>query len=1224
MTILRIPAALLLSIICGLAAPDWENQAIFRQGKMPPHCVKMPFPTKEGAMSQNRMDSPFCQLLNGDWSFHWVDHPQKRPVDFFKTDFDTSSWKTIPVPSNVELQGYGTPIYCNHPYPFKKDPPFVMGEPPAHFTTFNERNPVSTYRRTFSLPTDWKDRQTTITFNGVASAFYLWCNGHKVGYSQDSRTPAEFDLTQFLREGENMIAVEVYRHSDGSYLECQDFWRLSGIFRDVYLTSNPRATLSDFTVQATYRDDGKADFSLKLHSTAPKSDLHASFQLYDNSGREIHSHKYTLIPEVHSAGFTQTLENIKPWSAEEPNLYTLLIGLGEPGKQPHHFYSQKIGFKSSRIQKGQLLINGKAIMVKGVNRHDHDPDTGHYITEESMRKDLELMKQLNINTVRTAHYPNDPRFYELCDEYGLYVICEANIESHGMGYGPESLAKDPTWTAAHLDRVSNMVHAFKNHSSIIMWSMGNEAGDGVCFEECSKWLKESAPVKYPVHYERAGKKPHVDLFTPMYATIAQCEKYAREEGKKPLDQQHPLIQCEYSHAMGNSSGNLWDYWQLFEKERLLQGGCIWDWVDQGLRKTKSPPSTLKNTSNQEVKIEGELHPQNGLTSGYATVTHQENLNFEKHLTVIVDVRPGRSNWGDNPIVTKSDESWALKINRGRQLEFFIYDGTWRSVSAKVPENWENNWHQVIGNYNGNELTLAVDGNVLARKKHSGTIKPSNLPIGIAHNAQYGNRSFDGQIKALTIFDQAINPNGGAGANPAPVITLNFTQFNTPEGKLEFFAYGGDFGDFPNDNNFCANGIVTSDRKLSPQAPEVFTCYQNVRLTKKGAFENGTAILSLKNTSTFTDLSHYDAVATVFLGGVSQSPIPLGNLRLAPGAKGIFKISATLPADFTGEALLTLEFKLKQDTLWAKKGHVVAREQIHLAGKHLVPELPSTAQLKASEDQDLIIVDSDDHTLVFDKKTGQLTSYVVDDRELLASPLHLNFWRPPVDNDRANKFGQRSGSWRNAGPNATVTKISNPSPNSYSFDLKIPAGGTTGNITYTIGANGILDIGVSIQPKGNPGPIPRLGMQCTVPSEYNTVKWFGKGPHETYADRKAGAWVSQWSASVGDLFFPYLEPQETGNLTNLRFLSLTNTDGRGFTATALGNHLLSGGTYPCLMSDLEGRRHPVDIPKRELVTLNIDHKQVGVGGTNSWGARPLPKYEIPATGTYHWSFRLQGN
>ncbi len=1243
---------LILTTLRILAAPDWENQAVFRINKLPAHAVKTPFPSKEGAMTKLRLDSPRCLLLNGDWKFSWVDHPDKRPLDFFKTDFDDSSWKTIPVPSNVELQGYGTPIYCNHPYPFKKDPPHVMGEPPEHFTTFNERNPVSSYRKTFTLPSDWKDHQTTISFNGVSSAFYLWCNGQKVGYSQDSRTPAEFDLTSFLKEGPNTLAVEVYRYSDGAYLECQDFWRLSGIFRDVYLTSIPNASLADYTINATLNEDGTGRFSFAAASSETNKTVAFTLDLIDSDGKVIYSpkaapnagQKTTLLPDGQI--IAEALK-VTPWSAENPYLYTLVIGVGELDKKPTHYYSHKVGFKTSEIKNGQLLINGKAILVKGVNRHDHDPDTGHYITEALMRKDLELMKQLNINTVRTAHYPNDPRFYELCDEYGLYVIAEANIESHGMGYKEESLAKDASWTAAHLDRVTNMIHSIKNHPSIIMWSLGNEAGDGVCFEECSKWVKGRSPVQYPVHYERAEQKAHVDLFTPMYASPMDCEKYARAEEKKPLAKQRPLIQCEYNHAMGNSSGNLYDYWMLFEKERLLQGGSIWDWADQGLRKTKSPLATLNSQKSvpkdipkellAQIKLEGQLDKENGLVSGYATITPPEyNQNRSTNfISISAEIRPGRSNWGDNPIVTKGDESWALKINRNRDLEFFIFDTTWRSISAKVPDDWENNWHTIGARYDGKSLSLQVDGETVATKNYAGVINVTNHEIGIARNTQYGDRTFDGQIRKVSFRPR------NRKANLEPDSPIDFTDFTTPEGQLEFFAYGGDYGDFPNDNNFNANGIVTSDRKLTPQAPEVFAAYQNVRVknVKTPPTQSPSALevfnhhLAVTNNSSFTNLSEYNVFATTLWDGKVVQRKQLSPMDIGPGdTKRVFIKIHERPDGVRGYSSehLRLEFELKENSLWAKKGHVVARAQIQFTEKRYAPEFAGAKTISATPSDGKTTIESGNATLSFNDASAQLISYKIENRELLASPLALNFWRPPVDNDRANKFGQRSGSWRNAGPKTSVTKrtlgsasIKTGVISTLTYQLKIPAGQTTGQIVYTVGKDGILDVALTITPKGKVGPLPRLGMQCTVPKTYNQVSWFGNGPHETYADRKAGGIIGHWTATTDDLFFPYLEPQETGNLTDLRTLSLLNSAGQGLTATALGKHLLSGGTYPCLMSDLEGRRHPVDIPKRDIVTLNIDHLQMGVGGINSWGARVLPEYRIKPTGTYTWSFRLQG-
>lgn len=1210
-----------------IAAPDWEDQSIFRINKMAPHAVKMSFPTKEGALTKLRLESPHAILLNGDWKFSWAKQPSERITDFYKADFNDKDWATIPVPSNVELQGYGTPIYTNIVYPFAKNPPFVMSTPPAHFTAATEPNPVSSYRKTFTLPESWNGRQTTVTFNGVSSAFYLWCNGEKVGYSQDSRTPSEFDLSSFLKKGTNTIAVEVYRNSDGSYLECQDFWRLSGIFRDVYLTSNAQIDLADYTIQATLADNGTGTFNFIGDPKGQRNSTETLVELFDAQGKTILSQKADNAKNGTLTLNSQELK-ITPWSAESPTLYTLLLSVGPAQKAPTHFYSQKVAFKTSEIKNGQLLINGKAILVKGVNRHDHDPDTGHYITEASMRKDLELMKQFNINTVRTSHYPNDPRFYELCDEYGLYVINEANIESHGMGYGKESLAKDPSWAAAHLDRIKNMVHAFKNHGSIIMWSMGNEAGDGICFQQASQWLQTKSPVVYPIHYERGTRKAHVDLFTPMYASVNECEKYARSEEKKPLAEQRPLIQCEYSHAMGNSSGNLWDYWQLFEKERLLQGGSIWDWVDQGLRATKKQPASLNNSGNLDIKTAGILDKTRGLTGGYLTIADAPELDIDHKnntFTVATHVRPFKENWGNNPIITKGDNSWGLKINKGGKIEFFIYDDNWHTVSVKKPKNWAGNWHHLAGSYDGETLAIHLNGKTIATKSYKGSIRKTTDAIGIAHNSSAGHRFFKGDIKSVQLYNAAFNPSAKADANPDPLLDLNFTDFSVSDKELSFFAYGGDFNDFPNTDNFCCNGIIASDRKPTPQAQEVFKCYQNIRLQKADTSNAQAVTLRLKNTASFTNLNHYDAFATIRSNGKIVSETQLPAIDLAPEATGEFVIAIPANLEKSGELILTLELKTKNDTLWASKGHIVAREQAILSTPAPIEPLPED-DIALTQNGANLEITTGNATLTISTKTAQLTSYKIGERQLLASPLHLNFWRPPVDNDRANKFGNRSGMWRNAGLKTKVVDFSQTKEGkslTLDFNLKIAAGKTTGTLAYTIGANGTLDIHASISPKGNVGNIPRIGMQCTVPDSYDTLTWYGNGPLESYDDRKAGAWVNEWTSSVDDLFTPYVEPQETGNLTDLRHLSLTDKNGQGFTATALGQNYLQGGTYPCLMSDLEGHRHPCDIPTRSINTLNIDHDQVGVGGINSWGARPLNQYEIQPKGTYTWSFRLQG-
>ena len=580
------------------APPDWENQHVVGRNKEPGRVAALPLGAPDPLTTDWRKPgpSPFVRSLGGEWKFRWSPDPSHRPADFYKPDYDVSGWDEIAVPGNWQCQGYGVPLYVNIRYPFKKDPPRVMGDPPEDFTSYTERNPVGSYRRTFTVPSEWKGRQVFLQFNGVDSAFYVWLNGRQVGYSQDSRTAALFNVTKYLKPGENVLAVEVYRYSDGSYLEDQDFWRLSGIFRDVLLWSAAEVHIRDFFVHAGLADDyrtGRFGVDVELQNFGKRNrPVQVFLQLLDMATGEpiVGSDGLWEVP----AGGTETASisyagmdlDIKPWSAEQPNLYKLRVEvrepkLGEKSNEAIETMTHNVGFRTVEVRGGQLLVNGKPIYLKGVNRHEHDPVTGHYVTVESMVRDIKLMKQHNINAVRTSHYPDDPRWYELCDLFGLYVIDEANVESHGMGYGRESLAKDPSWKEAHLDRARRMVERDKNHPSVVIWSLGNEAGNGVNFHACYDWIKQRDPCR-PVQYERAEHDRNTDVYCPMYATIDQIVGYA----SKP--QQRPLILCEYAHAMGNSVGNLQDYWDAIESHEQLQGGFIWDWVDQGLAKPIPP------------------------------------------------------------------------------------------------------------------------------------------------------------------------------------------------------------------------------------------------------------------------------------------------------------------------------------------------------------------------------------------------------------------------------------------------------------------------------------------------------------------------------------------------------------------------------------------------------------------------------------------------------------
>ncbi len=562
---------------------DWENPKVFAINTELPRATFIPFPDLDSALKNEPKNSPWYKSLNGKWKFNWVPKPADRPLDFWKIDFDDSNWKEIEVPSNWELQGYGIPIYVNIPYEFTSNPN------PPHIP--HDNNPVGSYRLKFRVPDSWKDQDVFIHFGAVKSAFYLWVNGQKVGYSQDSKTPAEFKLTPYLKPGENLLALEVYRWSDGSYLECQDFWRISGIERDVYLYATPKVRIRDFFARTSLDENyqnGLLNLEVEILNDQKDSATRIKKLLVytltalveDQNGEKLFLEKktFTIKPgEKKLLNFKASLPGIKPWSAETPNLYTLGLELSDEKNRPLEAVARMIGFRTVEIKNGQLLINGRAVYFRGVNRHEHDPWTGHVISEESMVQDIKLMKQNNINAVRTSHYPNDPRWYELCDYYGIYLIDEANIESHGMGYGEKSLAKNPEWGPAHLDRIKRMVERDKNHPSVVIWSMGNEAGNGVNFEEGYRWIKQRDPSR-PVHYERAELSWNTDIYCPMYARIEHLEKYAKSNPTRPL------ILCEYAHSMGNSTGNLQDYWEVIEKYPVLQGGFIWDWVDQGLAK----------------------------------------------------------------------------------------------------------------------------------------------------------------------------------------------------------------------------------------------------------------------------------------------------------------------------------------------------------------------------------------------------------------------------------------------------------------------------------------------------------------------------------------------------------------------------------------------------------------------------------------------------------------
>ena len=984
-------------------APDWENPEVFTINTELPHATLMPFPDAASAMEGKREQSPFFRLLNGQWKFSFAETPETRVKDFYRTDFDDHAWKEITVPGNWQLEGYDRPIYTNVTYPFKKNPPFIE----------HSHDPVGSYRTRFEVPASWNRREVFLHFDGVESAFYLWINGQKVGFSEGSRTPAEFNITKYLQPGENILAAEVYRWSDGSYLEDQDFWRLSGIFRDVYLFSTPTLHLRDFEVTSKldeFHRDATIQVIAKVSNMGdnPVWDPHVSVEVLD---RESHTTiarlegttRYIAPGSESTMKMRAKVTNPRKWSAEQPNLHTVLLTLKDKAGTILEVEQCRHGFRSVEIRNGQLLVNGRPIYIKGVNRHEHDPDRGHYVSPELMVKDITLMKQYNINAVRTCHYPDTPLWYELCDEYGLYVIDEANIESHGMGYDPDkTLANRPEWKAAHLNRIHRMVERDKNHPSVIIWSMGNEAGDGTTFEAASNWIHHRDPTRV-VQYERAGRRPHTDIVCPMYSDISTLVEYGSQK------QDRPLIMCEYSHAMGNAVGNLKDYWDVIEKYDHLQGGCIWDWVDQGLRK---------------------------------------------------------------------------KDANGR----------------------------------------------------------------------------------------------------------------------EFWAYGGDYGDTPNDGNFCINGLVFPDRTIPPKMHEVKRIYQNVAFEPVDLLKGR---ISLRNKFFFTNLNEFDIHWVLFEDGASIQSGSLQPVSVEPGQSASIRIPFRKPALVSGaEYWLRVSLHLRKNTLWAKKGHEVAFDQMQIP--YTVPAVPSLnvtglPSLQLEKGADGVVVSGKNFSVSFSSVTGDISSLNYRGREFLNTPgPAFNAFRAPTDND-----GYLLGDWLKAGLDSLSNEMKGiqseqVSTNVVRVTVSRFAKGKEGmgfnqSIVYTIYGNGWVHVHTSVNPVGALPMLPRVGVQMVLNQALEDYTWYGRGPWENYPDRKTGSPVGLYTSAVTDQYIPYVKPQETGNHSDVEWLALTGQGGSGL--IVVGDKPLYATALHYSISDLATANHINELNPRKETYLSLDAKMLGLGNAS---------------------------
>ena len=1209
------------------------------------------------------------KTLDGGWKFSLAPSPDDVPFNFEAEDFADVDWDDIQVPSNFQMKGYGYPVYTNIPYPWPGpwNPPLVP----------DKDNWVGLYRREFNVDKNdvAKDKKIILHFDGVESCYYVYVNGQEIGMGKDARTFVEFDITKATRPGKNIIAVKCYRRSDGSYLEDQDFFRLSGIFRSVYYYVQPAVAVVDtkivtdfnndelteavvraeVTIQNNTREKQEGALVLSVATLNPKNANQPNVNIGGAAPNTGADKEFELnANEQKTLSFSIPVKAPFLWSAETPWLYPANLKVYDKDFNASLDANFNIGFRKVEIKDGELLVNNKAILIKGADRHEHHPFSGHTLTEEGMLQDIALMKAMNLNAVRTCHYPDDPRWYDLCDKYGIYLVDEANIESHGMGYGRESLANPPEWKQAHLNRTMRMAYRDRNHPSVIVWSLGNEAGNGPNFEATYDWLKEFDPTR-PVQYERAGMGRNTDIYCPMYASVDSIINYAKNEAKK-TDGKRPLIQCEYSHAMGNSNGNFTLYWNAVRQYKHLQGGFIWDWVDQGLA-MRVPKQSVDDVSNNKfpVKIVGVIgskeeigqiftgcktSPRRGKLGlkGYAIVgddsnfaledgykdyaENVKNINFVGKTPFTLEAYVCPYNGDEGAYVGKSDYQYALKQQNGG-AQVYIYNGNrWISAQGTVP-NWQSNWHEVAGVYTTEELILYIDGKEVAREKCSEEIAESPYPVEIGRNSYHTNRLAGALIGSARIYSRALS---------AEEIAQHFYERENRD-NLEFFVdfdkakiestdevyygYGGNFGpvDVPSDQNFCMNGLVSPDRIPHPGCEEVRHNYSNVLISRDES-DSTYATYFVKNEYFFRDLTGIEIRETLLENGK-----PIKTRTFKPGedfenapAETTVKLSLS-PEDLEFDRKEGCEYIVNFDVVvtsgeaLVKSGSVLRTDQFVLPKSKYAPQLVDG---KSASD-----------------KQEQATE--------IMNVFQPDFWRAPIDNDRGNRMSEREGVWRNAGKEITWGPVNKVEGTDDVFERVGKFDRIDAEITERVEIlNGAaFKFKVSIVKGNNVPDMPRFGGFIACEQENANaapvVRYYGRGPGENYWDRKDGSPVALYETTIDDMFTStYSEPGDFGYRTDCRWFELEESLEQGAKSviriTALDSNgeetpTLAFSVRNYLNRDLESAEHNWMLPKRQQAIINIDYREKGVGGDDSWGAQTYPQFRLSGK-SYSYEFLVQ--
>lgn len=1265
----------------------------------------------KGAKDYDKAASKYVQFLTGkdqeDWSLVVLQNQALAQgdayKDFYKTDYKatTNDWKTnLQLPCSWTRQGFDFSIYTNvtMPWQSKYDSNVSAPNAPANY------NPVGLYRKTFKVTDDMKaaNGRVYLSFQGVESSYYVYVNGKEVGYSEDSYSPHSFDITDYLTTdgSDNLLAVEVHKFCDGTWMEDQDMYYDGGIFRDVYLYSAPLVHIQDYKVE-TDLDENYENATMKLNVTVANASKAAAegykvdVRLYDQDGKMFVNDMTMDLDTVPAAdgdtdGSVSTAGSklvLSPelWSAETPNLYTMVLSLYDSKTGTYMgSVSQQLGFREIEFTKSEvdtngnrittdseykpITINGKQLLLKGTNRHDTDPEYGKYVPHETQEEDIKLMKQYNLNALRTSHYSNDEYLYYLCDKYGIYVMGETNLESHALMNQGE---KQVNFKNLAMDRTVTAFNRLKNRTAIVMWSTGNENyysssasyANGMFYDLI--WYFKNNDSTRPIHSESSDGNNGTDMRSNMYPSVDTL--YSRAAANMPY------VLCEYDHAMGNAVGNLKEYWDAIRSSDNMLGGFIWDWVDQSriLSLDNLPQSYVVTEKKDGVVGSASIssvdeNPDSGALTGksangyalFESDKYNEALSGSgKSFTVEVICKP-ESDGADKVLIAKGDYQFALKTNSSKQLEFFAYyNNNWNSVTAKKPDNWVGNWHQVVATYDKGAIKIYCDGELVGSGNGNTTIASSSVALGVGCSADNG-RTFDGEISMGRVYSRALSLEEiNAQNSTTPAITeksddvllwadfagLTVDESSKPydyyaekdahanlysdEIKGNFYGYGGDSGESPNDNSFCVNGLVSPDRDVQPELYEVKYQYQSVWFSTDDSMLLGETI-DVYNENNFLNLNDFDVKWTLTEDGkeIGSGKLSAEDTNIAGRESGSIKVPyrASMPEEKKAgaEYYLNLSVQLKEDTEWAKAGHEVAYEQFQIPAE--VTKVEPTINTNVTVDdsaEDVIKVSGTDFSFEVEKATGTLKNYVYKGETLLTSGPVPNYWRGILNNDNGNY----DGNWKNVNKNVTASDIAVGTNDAGQKTIRVTlASASQANLkqtmVYKVDGSGAVTVDATVDATGTSlGRYIRIGTVMELPEGYENVEWYGNGPVEAMWDREDFATVGRYSNTVSGMFYPYLDTQDTGTVTGVKWISVTNPSAKSAMAIAATDTVEASALH-FTVDDLDQAQHPYELTKLDSTILTVNYRSQGTGN-KSCGQDTLSAYLLPNNKAYTYEYTM---